>query len=346
MRDTMKRLVEARGFCVRGVADGHEALEYLSSSPLPELVLLDRTLPGMDGLEVLRVIRRRHSPGELPVIIVTGTDESDAVVEALELGANDYLAKPVDLPVAIARIRTQLARRQAERALHRERRALRAGDSRRQRRHLRLAHRSRRGALLAPVAGAARMRRRLAGDARHLVRPRAPRRHRAASREHRRAPGRPHRALRIRASRPGAERLLPVGAGPRRGGPECGRQADPPHRLDLRHHRRQGGRRAHGAPQSRAADGSPGTPARIHAAQPGVPGGRDVHRPRSLQDDQRQPGPSGRGCVAHPGGRAARRLRAEHRHRGALQRRRRARRYRVPRSAGWGATSSWWCWAA
>ena len=80
-------------------------------------MLLDRSLPGMDGLEVLRVIRRRHSPGELPVIIVTGAGESDAVVEALELGANDYLAKPVDLPVAIARIRTQLARRQAEQAL-------------------------------------------------------------------------------------------------------------------------------------------------------------------------------------------------------------------------------------
>ena len=117
VRDTLTRLVEARGFRVHGAADGLEALAYLSSGALPELVLLDRTLPGMDGLEVLRVIRKRHSPGELPVIIVTGTGESDAVVEALELGANDYLAKPVDLPVAIARIRTQLARRHAERAL-------------------------------------------------------------------------------------------------------------------------------------------------------------------------------------------------------------------------------------
>ena len=118
VRDTMKRLVEARGFRVHTAADGLEALAHLSSSPLlPELVLLDRTLPGMDGLDILRAIRKRHSPGELPVIIVTGTGESDAVVEALELGANDYLAKPLDLPVAIARIRTQLARRQAERAL-------------------------------------------------------------------------------------------------------------------------------------------------------------------------------------------------------------------------------------
>jgi PAS domain S-box-containing protein len=117
VRDTMTRQIEARGFRVHGAASGVEALSHLSSSTLPELVLLDRTLPGMDGLEVLRNIRKQHSPGELPVIIVTGTDESEAVVEALELGANDYLAKPLDLPVAIARIRTQLARRQAERAL-------------------------------------------------------------------------------------------------------------------------------------------------------------------------------------------------------------------------------------
>ena len=114
----MKRLVEARGFHVHRAADGLAALEHLSSAAsLPELVLLDRSLPGMDGLDVLRAIRKRHTPGELPVIIVTGIGESEAVVEALELGANDYLAKPLDLPVAIARIRTQLARRQAERDL-------------------------------------------------------------------------------------------------------------------------------------------------------------------------------------------------------------------------------------
>jgi PAS domain S-box-containing protein len=118
VRDTMKRLVEARGFHVHGAADGLQALEHLASAAtLPELVLLDRSLPGIDGLDVLRAIRKRHTPGELPVIIVTGIGESEAVVEALELGANDYLAKPLDLPVAIARIRTQLARRQAERAL-------------------------------------------------------------------------------------------------------------------------------------------------------------------------------------------------------------------------------------
>ena len=116
VRATLTRLVEQRGFCVDAAASGPEALARLSLAT-HDLVLLDRTLPGMDGLDVLRVIRQRHSPGELPVIMVTGSGDSAAVVEALELGANDYLAKPVDVPVAVARIRTQLARRHAERAL-------------------------------------------------------------------------------------------------------------------------------------------------------------------------------------------------------------------------------------
>ena len=116
VRATLTRLVEQRGFRVDAAANGPEALARLSLAT-HDLVLLDRTLPGMDGLDVLRVIRQRHTPGELPVIMVTGSGDSAAVVEALELGANDYLAKPVDVPVAVARIRTQLARRYAERAL-------------------------------------------------------------------------------------------------------------------------------------------------------------------------------------------------------------------------------------
>ena len=97
--------------CTAG--DGPEALRLIESER-PHLVLLDRTLPMMDGRDVLREIRLCYSPGELPVIMVTGNGDSDVVVEAFELGANDFISKPVDLPVAVARIRTQLARRDAE----------------------------------------------------------------------------------------------------------------------------------------------------------------------------------------------------------------------------------------
>jgi PAS domain S-box-containing protein len=68
----------------------------------------------MSGHEVLREIRRKWSSGALPVIMVTAKDGSEDVVEALALGANDIIVKPIDFPVALARIRTQVHRKQAE----------------------------------------------------------------------------------------------------------------------------------------------------------------------------------------------------------------------------------------
>src|SRR5204863_1481215 len=77
------------------------------------LVLLDIMMPGMGGLEVLKFLRRVDSLLELPIIMVTARGESEDVVEALELGANDYVTKPLDFPVVLARVRTQLALRRA-----------------------------------------------------------------------------------------------------------------------------------------------------------------------------------------------------------------------------------------
>ena len=82
-----------------------------------DLVLLDQMMPGMRGIEVLRRLRSTYSQSELPVIMVTGVDESQTVVEALRLGANDYVVKPVDSMVVAARIQSQLARSEAERVL-------------------------------------------------------------------------------------------------------------------------------------------------------------------------------------------------------------------------------------
>ena len=78
-----------------------------------DLVLLDVEMPEMNGLEVLKRIRQRYSASELPVVMVTGKSRSEEIVDALELGANDYVTKPLDFPVVLARIRTQLALRQA-----------------------------------------------------------------------------------------------------------------------------------------------------------------------------------------------------------------------------------------
>ena len=89
-------------------------------------------MPGMSGREVLQQIRQEYSQDMLPVIMVTALAESERVAEALEAGANDYVTKPIDYRVTLARINAQLARRDAEHALRisEERYALAAKASR------------------------------------------------------------------------------------------------------------------------------------------------------------------------------------------------------------------------
>jgi len=114
-RDLMVRRLERSGFRVLSAASGPEALEVLKSAPI-DLVLLDIMMPGMTGFEVLKTVRLSRSPAALPVIMVTAKTDSEDVIEALSLGANDYVTKPVDYPVALARIRKELGIRQAARA--------------------------------------------------------------------------------------------------------------------------------------------------------------------------------------------------------------------------------------
>src|ERR1035438_3596647 len=115
-RDMLSRRLEHHGFRVEVAADGPSALQYIGTHR-PDLVLLDIMMPGMTGVEVLQELRATYTPDQLPVIMVTALKDSDKVVEALNLGANDYITKPVDFPVAMARIHGQLARKAAESAL-------------------------------------------------------------------------------------------------------------------------------------------------------------------------------------------------------------------------------------
>jgi PAS domain S-box-containing protein len=115
-RNLLSRLFESHGFHVDTAASGADALEHVAAQRT-DLVLLDMNMPGLTGFDVLREIRATYTPGMLPVVMVTGFGESRSLVEAMELGANDYVTKPIDFPVVLARIKTQLARQQAERAL-------------------------------------------------------------------------------------------------------------------------------------------------------------------------------------------------------------------------------------
>lgn len=78
-----------------------------------DLVLLDVEMPTMSGLDVLKVLRETYSSTQMPVIMVTAKTQSTDIVEALRLGANDYVTKPIDFPVALARIHTQLSHKWA-----------------------------------------------------------------------------------------------------------------------------------------------------------------------------------------------------------------------------------------
>jgi diguanylate cyclase (GGDEF)-like protein len=112
-RTLLTRRFERRGFEVVEADSGFAAIELIDKE-LFDLVLLDVMMPGIDGIETLKRIRGRKSASALPVIMVTAKTGSNDIVEALELGANDYVTKPVDFAVAFARVNTQISRKRAE----------------------------------------------------------------------------------------------------------------------------------------------------------------------------------------------------------------------------------------
>jgi sigma-B regulation protein RsbU (phosphoserine phosphatase) len=111
-RDMFSRRLQHKGYAVTVARDGRQALKLLGDRRF-DLVLLDVMMPGVNGLEVLKTIRTIDGPTDLPVIMTTARGESRDVVEALNLGANDYVTKPLDFPVVLARIQTQLALKRA-----------------------------------------------------------------------------------------------------------------------------------------------------------------------------------------------------------------------------------------
>jgi len=98
--------LRAHGYTVRTAADGEESLR-LWDAGRPDVVLLDLGLPGMDGLSVIRRIRREALT---PIIVLSARDREHDKVEALDLGADDYLAKPIGMAELGARVRVALRR--------------------------------------------------------------------------------------------------------------------------------------------------------------------------------------------------------------------------------------------
>jgi two-component system, sensor histidine kinase and response regulator len=98
---------------VFSVTSGQAALDTLLQAPF-DLVLLDIMMPSIDGLEVLCQLRNCETTVDLPVILISALSDKKDIIRGLEMGANDYITKPIDIEITLARISTQLRLRQLE----------------------------------------------------------------------------------------------------------------------------------------------------------------------------------------------------------------------------------------
>ena len=106
-RAIMCRLLKKAGFDTVEAANGIEALKAIETTKF-DLILLDIVMPEVNGFDVLKTLRKQRSELDLPVIMVTASDETSQVVEAFENGANDFINKPIDPAVTMARINMHL----------------------------------------------------------------------------------------------------------------------------------------------------------------------------------------------------------------------------------------------
>lgn len=107
--DLIRHHLTKEGFAVATATNGLEAVKAIQRKP-PELILLDLMLPGLDGLEVCRQLKKDPKTAGVPILMVTAKDEESDVVTGLELGADDYIVKPFRMKELIARVRAALRR--------------------------------------------------------------------------------------------------------------------------------------------------------------------------------------------------------------------------------------------
>ena len=104
IRDLIGDVLLREGYRVRKASTGKEALTTINSQ-CPDMILLDLGLPDMDGMDIIRQVRTWSS---IPIIIVSARTQEKEKVQALDLGADDYVTKPISTPELLARIRVEL----------------------------------------------------------------------------------------------------------------------------------------------------------------------------------------------------------------------------------------------
>lgn len=102
----VKNILEPKGYKVSLAASGHSGLALMEKEP-PDLIILDMKMPGLNGFQVLDIIRQRSN---VPVIMLTGVIDKNILSKSLNIGADDYVTKPFNPDVLVARIEAKLRR--------------------------------------------------------------------------------------------------------------------------------------------------------------------------------------------------------------------------------------------
>lgn len=106
-------MLERGGFGVLKAKDAKSALSVLDQNT-PDMIILDVMMPGMDGIELCKVIRDRHDTGATPILILSARGDAESIMRGIEAGANDYLPKPILHHDLVAKVRSMLGQNGAE----------------------------------------------------------------------------------------------------------------------------------------------------------------------------------------------------------------------------------------
>jgi len=112
--EVLRYNLEKEGFRVEIAGRGETGLETARHEPIPDLILLDLMLPGMDGLEVMRALKRETTTARVPIVMITARGEEVDRIVGLELGADDYVSKPFSPREVVLRVKAVLRRRLPE----------------------------------------------------------------------------------------------------------------------------------------------------------------------------------------------------------------------------------------
>jgi len=107
----LTQVLSTNGYIVRGASSGEEAFLHIQEKT-PDLILLDVQMPGLDGFEVCQQLKKSPDTADVPVIFITATDTVESKIKGFEVGASDYIPRPLQMPEVLARVKNQLTARQ------------------------------------------------------------------------------------------------------------------------------------------------------------------------------------------------------------------------------------------